>query len=377
MIDPILMCKTRCNGDKYFSIFENHLPDLKPGSDICMYDISNELCIMHIIDRYPNCNYYISDIPEIITSFKILRPELKLNLVEDKTKRFDITMKFDCIIMNPPYQKNLHLKILAEAIKHLKDDDSVCVNLSPVRWLQDPFALYKCSELKKFESTICKKIDSLNVINNELVGKLFNIAIYSDLGIYTCKSNNTTFNYKNCWKDTKNNTEINVIEKCCLSFKTKTLENKRCLESPAGVCVPIADIAGGRGTLPIFKNYPLIIDNMINNENWIDVWNRDPKHKAFQKQKDSNIYHIKFNTICEAENFYKSYKTIFLQYVCNITVQQQHIQLKFLPWLGDAINPRTGLKGYEGEWTDEDLYKFFNITEDERKIIEETMARYK
>jgi hypothetical protein len=46
-------------------------------------------------------------------------------------------------------------------------------------------------------------------------------------------------------------------------------------------------------------------------------------------------------------------------------------------WLGDAINPRTGLKGYEGEWTDEDLYKFFNITPDERKIIEETMAKYK
>ena len=143
-----------------------------------------------------------------------------------------------------------------------------------------------------------------------------------------------------------------------------------------GICVPIALIAGGRGTLPIFKNYPLIVDNMINNENWIDVWNKDPKHKAFQKQKDSTICHIKFNSICEAENFYKSYKTIFLQYVCNITVQQQHIQFKFLPFLGDAINPRTKLKGYKGEWTDDDFYKFFNITPDEQKIIEETMAKY-
>ena len=43
----------------------------------------------------------------------------------DKLKEME--MKFDCIIMNPPYQRNLHLKILAEAIKHLKDD-GICVN---------------------------------------------------------------------------------------------------------------------------------------------------------------------------------------------------------------------------------------------------------
>ena len=48
-------------------------------------------------------------------------------------------MNFDHIIMNPPYDKNLHLKILQEAIKHSDD----VVNLSPIRWLQDPLAEYK------------------------------------------------------------------------------------------------------------------------------------------------------------------------------------------------------------------------------------------
>lgn len=286
-------------------------------------------------------------------------------------------MKFDCIIMNPPYQCGLHLKIIKEAIKHLKDEKSVCVNLSPVRWLQDPFALYKRSALKKFESEICKKINSLNVINNKLVNRLFNIAIYDDLGIYTFKSNNTNFNYKSYWKNNKNNTEINVIEKCCLSFKTKNLENELCSESMNGICVPIALSAANRGTLPIFKNFPLIVDNMINNENWINAWNKYPKHKTCQKQKDNTLCHIKFNSICEAENFYKSYKTTFLQYVCNITAQPPKIQFRFLPFLGDAINPRTKLKGYESEWTDDDLYKFFNITPAEQKIIEETMTKYK
>ena len=48
-----------------------------------------------------------------------------------------------------------------------------------------------------------------------------------------------------------------------------------------------------------------------------------------------------------------------------------------VPWMGDNINPRTGLKGYEGEWTNEDFYQFFGITEEEQKYIEETMSQFK
>ena len=41
-----------------------------------------------------------------------------------------------------------------------------------------------------------------------------------------------------------------------------------------------------------------------------------------------------------------------------------------LPFMGNAINPRTGKKGYESEWTDDDFVRYFNINEDEQKIIE-------
>ena len=37
--------------------------------------------------------------------------------------------------MNPPYCRNLHLKILNEAVKH--SDDVVCIH--PARWLEDVF----------------------------------------------------------------------------------------------------------------------------------------------------------------------------------------------------------------------------------------------
>ena len=56
-------------------------------------------------------------------------------------------MKFDHVIMNPPYCRNLYLKILNEAINHSDD----IVNLSPIRWVQDPLAEYKRnSDFKKF-----------------------------------------------------------------------------------------------------------------------------------------------------------------------------------------------------------------------------------
>ena len=52
--------------------------------------------------------------------------------VKDTFKECD--MKFDCIIMNPPYNRGLHIKILDEAIKHIKNTGNV-ISLQPiVKW---------------------------------------------------------------------------------------------------------------------------------------------------------------------------------------------------------------------------------------------------
>ena len=43
-------------------------------------------------------------------------------------------MKFDRIIQNPPYSRGLHIKILDEAIKHIKNTGSI-ISLQPiVKW---------------------------------------------------------------------------------------------------------------------------------------------------------------------------------------------------------------------------------------------------
>lgn len=86
------------------------------------------------------------------------------------------------IIMNPPYNGNLHLKTLDKVIK--ANPNSEIVNLSPIRWLQDPFASDKKStEFERFKN-IRKHIADIEVISAKEANDLFSINLFSDLGIY-------------------------------------------------------------------------------------------------------------------------------------------------------------------------------------------------
>ena len=96
-------------------------------------------------------------------------------------------MKFDYIIQNPPYKRGLHLKILAEAIKHLEDEKSVCVNLSPSQYLQDPLAkIKKSSDYTRFKDSVSKYIFAFELYKKQEMSKAFNIAVNTDLAIYVC-----------------------------------------------------------------------------------------------------------------------------------------------------------------------------------------------
>lgn len=88
------------------------------------------------------------------------------------------------IIMNPPYNGNLHLKILQEAMKH---GDEI-VNLSPIRWLQDPLAEYKKNTGggdKGLDYNLVKRhIESIDIIDSIIASNLFGSLQAADLGIY-------------------------------------------------------------------------------------------------------------------------------------------------------------------------------------------------
>ena len=289
-------------------------------------------------------------------------------------------MKFDRIIQNPPYQRNLHLKILAEAIKHLKDEKSVCVNLSPVRWLQDPVAKYKKNcDLKRFEESIVKHIESLEYSSTEVNNKLFNID-FGNLGIYVC-SKNVNCDYVKFTPQNK------ILDKVINEMKKNSIPNidaKLACDDMSGICCLTSLLVFGfRDRELRLKNGWLTQSSDIlfytdkKNDKSGETYFEYRKRVAWGnlKPKAENI-NIKFNSVIERQNFYNVWRTRFLRYFYDSTVVDVHVHPEFLPWLGDAINPRTGLKGYTGEWKDEDLYSYFKLTDDEIKIIEDMMAKY-
>ena len=282
-------------------------------------------------------------------------------------------MKFDCIIMNPPYVRNLHLKILAEAIKHLKDEKSVCVNLSPILWLEDPHAHIKQkSNLYKFQNTVASHIDELEVVGKDDANFIFGAGLFSNLGIYSCKKNQLNkFDTLNFWKKNYSDVEVKIFKKvynysCHLSDKIE-------FNKVDGIRVLIALIAGNRGTLPIYKDLSYVVDGKKNGKDWTKCKNNG----GYEKEEGMPLpVSVRFCTKQEAQNFYDTYKTVFYKWLCENFIFDQNIQPQFLPFLGNAINLRTGKKGYEGEWTDDDLMLYFGITPAEQKVIEETMEKY-
>lgn len=262
-----------------------------------------------------------------------------------------INMNFDHIIMNPPYDKNLHLKILQEAMKHSDD----VVNLSPIRWLQDPLAEYKKnSDWKKF-CDIRERTESLDVVSAAEANKLFGIGAFIDLGIYhiTPKGGRDLTNF---WKEVRKPAEVMMIEK--LIVMKDNLLNHIEKQKLDGIRVPLTDIGGNRGYKPVYKELAYVVDGKKDGKDWTKCKNMG----GYEKPEGSALpLSVKFASAAEAQNFYDAFYTKFGSWLCDITHTQQHLQPSILPWLDDYTHP----------WTDEMLYEYFGLTPADVDIIED------
>ena len=272
-----------------------------------------------------------------------------------------MTMNFDHIIMNPPYDKNLHLKILSEAMKHSDD----VVNLSPIRWLQDPLAEYKKnSDWKKFDS-VRKGIETLDVVPMVEATQLFNSAAFSmDLGIYHITKSGG-------WTSCFNNSIIDKV----VEHSDKTISDVISENEDYGWRVRIKKlmpIPSNRpnGTALEYTNTYLCHQSL----DWVykNGFNKEGVHwsenklagaggpKSYTKE-DRLPYSIMFNTEEEAYNFQAYTKTKFFKYIYSKMKIDQNVPLKYLPFMPTYTHP----------WTDEMLYEYFGLTEDEINEIEQ------
>lgn len=267
------------------------------------------------------------------------------------TKVFEkMGMKFDVAIMNPPYDRNLHLKILEAVIPHAEK----VVNISPVRWLQDPFAPFLTrSDYCKFENGISKHIKDLEVIPAKNATELFQEASFTmNLGIYTCDEQGG-YNY------THNDPLITKIVE-------KTMQN-----SWSNYSMQAFYRNGGIVNKPFVLNvsgihskdakYPLFNDTYAAQCAFIPKAHQIPHYIS---GKTKGACHFEFNTDSERLNFYNCYNHPFMIWHTKLWKEDANIRDYKVPYFDY----------YDHAWDYEDFFNWFGLTQEERVRVMNEIA---
>ena len=179
----IAASKMRADGTAYFKLFEKHVPrNLGMNDVVLLYKLDNLSCICKIVNMNSTAHYVIVSNDAVTTALQVV---LDKSIDVEYIKEFDFKetdMKFDCIIMNPPYQREKHLEILAEAEKHIKDGGkAIC--LHPSKWIRR--FDYWNNKWNKFKVETVEFIDSLTsktVFESTAIGSQLVITVISNSG---------------------------------------------------------------------------------------------------------------------------------------------------------------------------------------------------
>ena len=343
--------KMRADGNAYFKLFEKYVPrNLDMNNVVLLYKLDNLSCICKIINMNIKAHYVIVSNTAVNTALQVvLDKAIDVKYIEELDfKKTD--MKFDCIIMNPPYVRNLHLKILAEAIKHLKDEKSVCVNLSPITWAGKHNI---CQPKGEWRKKLNGKINSLDFIEHRNANDIFGTGnAIEDLAITTYK-NNGTFDIINYGFTSQ--LEASLFKKINIFKKDGTIFT---LSQATGKSA----YGSGNGKNVIRKKYDVPIY----------TWHGGKTcGEAVLNTKVSDVENcaatFRFNSENERINFINSLDTTFMNWYYKMFIVPGDYKLAaYMFRMADYTQP----------WTDERFYNFFNITSEEQKVIEETMEKY-
>ena len=90
--------KFSSDANEYFKKFLN-IPKLKDGSKVALFAISNLDCLVKIIEKNPNCEYFVYDLDTMFELLKVSCQKTKLNYIEDY-KVVQGKHMFDCFIFS-------------------------------------------------------------------------------------------------------------------------------------------------------------------------------------------------------------------------------------------------------------------------------------
>jgi hypothetical protein len=279
-----------------------------------------------------------------------------------------VSKKFDVIIGNPPYKQGLHMKFLDKAFNLLSDEgELICVHPS------SSFISLKDANLPyaKVVEKIKNNIKSLKFFN---ANGVFNIGLFVPCSItHIIKnfSNNgkivVDFTYDNISSAKFNSlNDVNMWGNRpeIFSFLSKLNDQSTILNfvltpeqfSNFSFFIQFSDIRG---------NVSSDIRKLVSDDFYTIV----PRDFKIVSGELINSRHavFGFKTLFEAENFLKYLKSNFVRRILSLSKINQHIlrgELKLIPWLN-----------FNEEWTDEKLFKYFNLSKVEIDFINE-MPKY-
>lgn len=238
--------------------------------------------------------------------------------------------KFDVVLMNPPYYRDLHLKFLE---KTLEIADNV-ISVQPVGYLLDLPAVmgWKKQHFQKYEHTVSRHIRDIDIMYAEDANEAFSIRSFDKIGIYNCDNGVYDF-YKTLYAyDGKK--KLSIFNKVIKRVKDGEISN-------------IADHIN----ISVIHGHP---------------GKRDEFDIITPQMHIANKFKPEYMSEEEFARWHESCGTKFMKYCNMLTRSGAHLNPKWLPYMDD----------YKEPWTDERFYDFFNLTDDEIDHIENTMRKY-
>ena len=320
-------------------------------------------------------------------------------LVEDDSKMINILNKvkeempkFDYIIQNPPYNKNLHIQFFNKGLDILSDNGKMVI-IEPATWLinirkdGNVKSIYKDFK-KSIQNKISKVIvDNFNHELNTRINNSFSIT-YIDNSKNDDKFESIIFGNKKILNDIMfinyiedYNNIWNIINKCLekcdnigkhvfdLEKKVDIRNNKK--NSFIRICNIVAHY------LSLVDEGHKESDNSYDNKNNLITYTNllsngevssNPLKKLNSVKKETDKYaNCIVGTYQELTNWKHFCENNTLPLFINIcmTIDQNNNSLKYVPWLVDK------------QYTDEEIYKMFNFTQQEINLIEKTVKKFK
>ena len=369
------------SADKLESLYNEAVSKIKPGDNVMLVGLGHFDFMAKLVEKY-KCKLTVIDKSLKEPLLKAFFDGIRFIAADGFHSVLDAVSSvgdaFDKILMILPSKSNIHLKIIEASLKKLRDDDSMCVAVSSARWIEDARGrIMKGSDFDRYKNKVASHIESIRIMKNGEYCSIFFTWPSSDIGVHVLRKNKT-FAISNPFELMKFESpdETYRLFSKISSKKNRTWSDVFKGGVPAKTSIIIShiwwmyDCQSTKGDY--FRKKPFETVTYVDNKR-LDNGKTFYEHlldvPGWKNRAKEHAGHIEFENLKEARNFYDIAKTPFFRFVLMTNVASKNLRCDIVPWLGNAVNPRTGCIGYASMWTNDDICNYFGLTDEEKSFI--------